>query len=276
MPPARIISELHDKGIVPREYEPLPHSYHGNSPRAVLDEFGRVVQWEEPLPGPPNGFEGFTLNRFYHLGFLNDHSVMGEVFERCGIEWTVIRMVYSQPYGPPDKLKNCTTRLLDMNIDLTVVEEPHLSWYCPGATTLCLMKHKAPLSFKTFSKTFRFWLLLNSRLKAATGWGLRESLLPRSFQKPDSMFFDLIYCADETSVRLGLDQTSSDAFQLTNFIDRDTFAFLWTKFRFDVSWRPLLLCCLFIARLRYLRQDRIDHTPPFGRLFLEACDKPMG
>lgn len=284
-PPENVLSELIDRGSVPSNCTPFSNGYSGTSPGVDLDN-GRVIRWEEPIPGP-NAFgnlDGFDLR---HLNpknkniNINDHlGCMGEIHQCDGIEWKIVRIVHSQPYGPNNRVELCrmhTQQLLDINIHLEVIEDAHLSWHLPGYTTLCIMRHNEPLPFEKFRKTFRYWLIVHARNHSLRVWMLRDGLLPESLSPPDDKFFDTMYCCDEGSVMLGIDDTGSEVFQLfSHVITFDTFTFLWNEYRFWSSWRSILRCCKFIARLRYSRQTRLDYAPPNGRKFIEACRTPMG
>mgnify|MGYP001203456377 CR=1 FL=1 len=287
-PPANVLEELKEKNIVPRQCVHLHGSYPGRSPQEEVDECGIVCDWKEPLPGS-EGYDGFHLEQVRGDPLnLNDHvGWMGEVHLRDNIKWHIARIVHSQPYGPDNRVQLLRThaeRLLDLNISLRVVQEAHLSWYAPGSSTLCIMRHVTPLSFEKFCKTFRYWMIVNvqcSVYEETQGeFRLRDGVLPATLPVPTGKFFDILYCADEDSVRLGLDDIGKDVYRSRGFIASfcapDTFAFLWSAFRFRASWSPLLRCCKFIARLRSMVQDRKDHAPPYGRKFIEACSAPMG
>jgi hypothetical protein len=287
-PPAHILEELKEKHIIPRQCVYLRGPYPGRTPIQVVNENGIICEWKEPLPGSSfSGYEGFDLETFYgDISRLNDHvGWMGEVYVRDNIKWYIARIVHSQPYGPENRVqifRKHTKHLLDLNISLDVVEEPHLSWYAPGYSTLCVMRHVAPLPFETFRKTFRYWIIVNVRCSVEGNqreYQLRDDLLPDTLLPPTEQFFDTIYCVDEDSVRLGLNDIGKEVMKshiIASFCASNTFEFIWKEFRFRASWWPLLRCCKYIARLRRMVKDRKDYAPPHGRKFVEACNAPMG
>lgn len=279
--------------MIPRGCVPIETGYPGLTPTCIMEDeetgAGQVVGWAEPIPGNATPWNGFDLRDVREMTVgIDDHvGWMAEVHSCDGVEWTIARVVHSQPYGPldrVDRLREYTTPLLDLNIHLHVVEEPHLSWYAPRESTLCIMQHTTPMPFDMFRRTFRYWLILNvlvppHRNKWFHEWRLRDGLLPATHPLPDFTFFDILFCADETSVRFGLDDTGDAVYSKSEFpsdlIPRETFNCLWDMYRFWVSWRPLLRVCRFIARLKVMVKDRRDYTPPHGIKFLMMQRDPF-
>lgn len=162
-------------------------------------------------------------------------------------------------------------------IRLDVVEEAHLSWYRPGFSTLCIMKHITPMSFDSFRRTFRYWLILNIVVNPGyetQEWKFYDGFLPAELTPPDPKFFDAVYCCDETTVTIGPSDTGAIVYNekkvSSDRIESATFLFLWNAYRFWSSWRPFLRVLVFIARLRARRADRRAHEPPYGEAFIAA------
>lgn len=283
LPPPNVLEELYSRSFVPRNCIPQEDSGAPHYGEETLDMAGRVLEWREPLTGSVDSYEymGFSLDHFSHNGVdINEHTGwMAEVHTRDGINWRMVRVVHSQPYGPENRaelLRLHSHQMLERhNVRLDVVEDPHLSWYSPGNSTLCIMKHIAPMPFETFRRTFRYWLILHLHKPNSTrrGWEFYDGFLPTALTPPDPIFFDIVHGCDETSVSIGPSDNGASVYGLptvSEWIESSTFLFLWNAYRFWTSWRPLLRVLVFIARLRARRADRQAHEPPYGTAFLAA------
>ena len=274
-PPANVLAELKQRGLIPRECVPIETVHPGRTPSCIREGTGRIVKWSQPIPGNLRPFDGFDprdvpnppVNLCKRVGW------MAEVRSRDGVEWKMARVLHSQPHGRWRDIGEGDA-LIDANVRLHIVEQRHLSWHS-DEHMLCLMQAPEPIPFDVFRRTFRYWLILNVMdPRHDDEWQLRGGLLPATLPQPDPKFFDLLFCADETSVRFGLDDTGDRVYGKLEFpkqfIERETFACLWGQYRFWASWRPLLRICRVIARLKFKLKDLKDHAPPDGIKFRET------
>ena len=281
VPPPDILEELYSRSLVPRNC--IPQS--GDAPvygNGTLGIERRIGEWCEPITGPINAYEyrGFELDQLNLVGLniTNHTGWMAEVHTRNGVNWRMVRVIYSNPYGPDDSVELLGLHaqpLMDtFNVRLDVGLPPYLSWHSPGSSTLCLMRPVTPIHFETFCRTFRYWLILNIRSQITPGcWTFGDAFLPTHLTPPHYIFFDIVHGCDDTSVSIGPSDNGAHIYervQISSRIQPQTFAFVWNAYRFWVSWRPLLCVIVFVSRLQTRRADRRAHEPPNGIAFLAA------
>ena len=82
-----------------------------------------ISAWLEPMPAFDDNVD---YNGFHPKYPINDHvGGMVEIVNAHGIEWRMLRVIHSQPYGPVDRLLAVTYE--SEGIDLVVI--PDRSWY---------------------------------------------------------------------------------------------------------------------------------------------------
>jgi hypothetical protein len=262
------ILELKHRGLVP------PHcvdggGYHCNPAFDEEDEDGNpIMVWTEPIPGSyvdgPARYDGVHARNEYGIPYYDHGACMVEVHRWKGIEFHMTRVLFSQPYCPVHQLRASVQDVRErLDLVMTIVDD--LAWYNPSAT-LCVYTPATPVPFDAFRRTFRFWLIVNivpsTLLRPHTR--LRD-ILPAELTPPNAIFFDLLACCDRSSVMLGLhDESVEEAWnatpQIQEWIEYDTFAFLWTKYRSSL-YNTTILAVLFVAKLRAGIADRASYAP---------------
>ena len=263
------IAELKRRGIVPHhcvdgeDYEYDPY-FEG-----VDDEEGNPLwAWKEPIPGPYTGdrfrFGGLHTVNEDGIPYYDHGGCMVEIHRRHGIEFHLARVIFSQPYDPLDRLHSSVEVVRDsLDLEMTIVED--LAWW-NTTTTLCVYKPITTISFREFCRTFRYWLITNVIPSPVNRvFELREGVLPNEVTPPLALFFDFISCCNRSSVVLGLHHgTVDDAWAelpMKEFIEYDTFVFLWNAYRASLCTTPILMALLFVSRLRARVADRATYAP---------------
>lgn len=266
------IAALKRRGIVPKECVFNEYGY-GHDPRYEMADDGSdsFQSWFEPLTGPGN-----PANFSCHhdgVGFgqlpLRDHcSSMIEVRRRDGIEWRLARVLFSQPYRPEHVMRDTIPEVRDrLKLRMTIADG--LEWHSAG-TILCVYTPLVPLSFRDFCRTFRYWIITNvepAEHPRAFEW--RDADILAGVPPPHPIFFDLTFCCDVRSVRLGLGaRAAPDAWeelQVQEHISYDTFAQIWGKYRASLCKASDLMAVLFVAKLRH--RAALRAFAPGGRAF---------
>lgn len=262
------VAELKHRGIVPQQcvdghrYDHDPH---------FDDEDGEdgtpMWVWKEPIPGPythgPARYDGVNLYNEYGIPHYDHGGCMVEIHRRSDIEFHLTRVLFSQPYGPRDRLDATVEEVRErLDLEMTVVDD--LAWYHPS-TTLCVYTPVFQMPFSDFRRTFRYWIITN----VAPGTEFRafefkNGVIPTGVTPPGSIFFDIIQCGDRASVELGLrDETASEVWNVLpsqEFVTHDTFACLWGAYRWSQYSTPVLVI-LFVSKLRVRVNDRASYAP---------------
>jgi len=236
-----------------------------------------------PLPTPISSEFSFILRNF---------TSMVEVHIRDGIEWRMHRVLFSQPYAPRNRIHSNSNRLTErvrtnLGLDMRVFEDQ--AWDHP-CTPLCVFIPSNPISFSTFRRTFRYWIIINldfeyMRKNRASGnrYRLRNNLLPNAFlHDKDSMeyynFWSIIDCVDPKRISLDSRQSTENAWKIVHphtayseSILYATFKVLWSKYCFNVSTTPILFSIIFMAKLKVRVSDRrLKDYAPGGQGYFKA------
>ena len=230
------VAELKHRGIVPQQCLD-GHGYH-YTPN-FDDEDGTPIRvWKEPIPGPyTNGlarYDGVHVHNEYGIPHYDHGGSMVEIHRRNGIEFHLTRVLFSQPYGPKDRLESSVDDVRErLHLEMTIVDD--LAWYHPS-TTLCVYTPVTQISFRDFRRTFRYWVITNVVPTDEFGaFELKDGVLPAGVTPPDAIFFDIIQCGDRASVELGLHGETAnevwDTLPSQKFVTYGTFTFLWEAYR---------------------------------------------
>ena len=255
------IDELYNRGIVPRYYVHTSRVPWVENNHFEVDRTGPIL-----------------AHRYDDMHLLHDEipyydhgSYMVEIHRRDGIEWQLIRAAVSQPYMKRAQLLSQTTaKVENLGLRMTICDD--LTWWYSD-TTLAVYTPIEPITFDVFCRTFHYWMVVN-----VSDGRLREGFLPTNLTQPTDNFYFYISRRERDVLNFGISETLLDIWEHIRDLDcieYETLKFLWYNYRNRV-FTPTFLAMRFIARLRARRQDRIDHTPPFGRRFLESCLTPMG
>lgn len=267
------ISELKLRGIVPERcihdqgYHHDPH-FEENVERQEGDP---RWTWKEPI-------RAFHTSNFGGIPHYDHGGSMVEVHHRDGIEWHLARVLFSQPYGPVDRLRSTAGHVRDrLDLEMTVTDD--LAWHSTNAT-LCVYTPIRPILFCEFRRTFRYWMLTNVTPTARIrSFAFRDGVLPTGVTPPHAIFFDLLVSANRASVVLGLyhetvDGAWNDVGRGTHgWIEYATFAFLWNAYRASLCRTHILMAVLFVSRLRARVAYRIVSHAPGGEAHLRLVSE---
>ena len=219
---------------------------------------GTFRSWLEPIPGPDRhgSWDGLKTHGRDGIPFADHCTSMVEVRHRDGIEWRLTRVIFSQPCRPFEPVRASADEVRDrLALDMKVLDGH--AWHDPAAT-LCVYTPVEPLSFRDFCRTFRYWLITNVTPPVAgiDKYRLRADVLPMGCAPPHTLFFDLIFCCNRSSVTLGLfSESALDAWSTLSdlsqgHISYETFACLWNAYRASLCKRSDLLAVAFLGKLR--------------------------
>ena len=162
----RVFAELVRRGILAPTHVADSRSYSKFASFVVESRDTRASTletpvWHEPIPSVEgdnasfNGYGGFPVQTGTEEWW--DHST--HVIEVChgdGIEWRMTRAIIGQPYI--NKVSDSTYQAMaKQRMKLHVFDEPDMSWYLPGSSTLFLCQPIDPMPFAVFRRTFRYW-----------------------------------------------------------------------------------------------------------------------
>jgi hypothetical protein len=266
-----VITSLKQRGVVPFDCVDGPQysfePYFKNS--------GDRMTFFEPFPGPymdgPEQQHGLHDRGRRGIPCYDHYSCMVEIHERKGIEFHMTRVIFSQPYFGVDFLGSLVEDVHDrLHLDMTIVE--NCAWYDPRHATLCVYTPVDPISFREFCHTFRYWLITN--VVPPYYYELREGVLPPDMAPP-TVLLDIIKNASRSMVVLGLHRETVDEawdrlLVFHDFIEYETFEFLWNAYRSSLSMIPNLLAALFIGKLRVRVVEKKSFAPG-GSNHLHSC-----
>ena len=287
------IAELVRLGIVEPTWiiPPTPYGVHGDwddddDGVGAIDDDGQevgdwwepIVWWNEPFPGrdPTFRYDGFDPDRIGGGRFSENHVLLAERNESDGIRVWQARAIFANPCGNAvhEDVAAGVSHARAFGMELFVIpDNPELRWYSSDAAA-CVFRELHPLPYTTFKRTFRYFLLRKTaHPTAATGAArLKPGVLPDTAIQPQLQFFQILACASEDVVRLGLaDETAEQAWAwlpVALYVSWDTFCLLWALYR---KGRTLWQRARALFRARCLvhywselasRPDRYGNAPP--------------
>jgi len=267
--PPHILTQLQNRGIVPINVTAMEGSAHhyGNCTRR--DENGYVREWEEPIYGMQNAseYKGFDLP---HNTRICDHTGhMSEVVACDGVLWKLTRVIHSQPYCSAEECEKSIEKLQQFHhVRLTVTDDA-LSWYS-NHSRLCIMVRNDPILFRDFRRSFRYWLILHTKIGRFGHCRMHDNFFPDGMEPPHFLFFDIIECADFHSVRLGFDPSvkfTSAIFE--EYTTQETLDYMkkkhkqwcWERCGVRPSWILPLLVTRYIGHLRFMIALKASYAP---------------